>query len=86
MTTTRVRPLRSDVREQIVAAAGEEFAERGYAGTSVAQVAARAGCLLIDGICVGALLHKAVMPERRRRVIGRRGGAPPRRPCPAAWC
>jgi AcrR family transcriptional regulator len=43
MTTTRVRPLRSDVREQIVAAAGEEFAERGYAGTSVAQVAARAG-------------------------------------------
>ena len=43
MTTTRVRPLRADVREQIVAAAGEEFAERGYAGTSVAQVAARAG-------------------------------------------
>jgi AcrR family transcriptional regulator len=43
MTTTRVRPLRSDVREQIVAAAGEEFAERGYVGTSVAQVAARAG-------------------------------------------
>jgi AcrR family transcriptional regulator len=43
VTTTRVRPLRSDVREQIVAAAGEEFAERGYAGTSVAQVAARAG-------------------------------------------
>jgi AcrR family transcriptional regulator len=43
MTTTRVRPLRSDVREQIVAAAGEEFATRGYAGTSVAQVAARAG-------------------------------------------
>ena len=43
MTTTRVRPLRSDVRDQIAAAAGEEFAERGYAGTSVAQVAARAG-------------------------------------------
>ena len=43
MTTTRVRPLRSDVREQILAAAGEEFAERGYVGTSVAQVAARAG-------------------------------------------
>ena len=43
MTTTRVRPLRSDVREQIVVAAREEFAERGYAGTSVAQVAARAG-------------------------------------------
>ena len=43
MTTTRVRPLRADVREQIVAAAGKEFAERGYAGTSVAQVAARAG-------------------------------------------
>ena len=43
MTTTRVRPLRSDVRDQIVAAAGEEFAERGYGGTSVAQVAARAG-------------------------------------------
>ena len=43
MTTTRVRPLRSEVREQIVAAAGEEFAERGYGGTSVAQVAARAG-------------------------------------------
>lgn len=43
MTTTRIRPLRSEVREQIVAAAGEEFAERGYAGTSVAQVAARAG-------------------------------------------
>ncbi|HEY0237802.1 MAG TPA: TetR/AcrR family transcriptional regulator [Friedmanniella sp.] len=42
-TTTRVRPLRSDVREQIVTAAGAEFAERGYAGTSVAQVAARAG-------------------------------------------
>jgi AcrR family transcriptional regulator len=42
-TTTRVRPLRADVRDQIVAAAGEEFAERGYAGTSVAQVAARAG-------------------------------------------
>ena len=42
-TSTRVRPLRSDVREQIVTAAGEEFAERGYAGTSVAQVAARAG-------------------------------------------
>ena len=43
MTTTRVRPPRSEVREQIVAAAGEEFAERGYVGTSVAQVAARAG-------------------------------------------
>ena len=43
MTTTRVRPPRSEVREQIVAAAGEEFAERGYGGTSVAQVAARAG-------------------------------------------
>lgn len=43
MTTSRVRPLRADVREQIVAAAGEEFAERGYGGTSVAQVAARAG-------------------------------------------
>ena len=43
MTTTRVRPLRAEVREQIVAAAGEEFAERGYVGTSVAQVAARAG-------------------------------------------
>lgn len=42
-SSTRVRPLRSDVREQIVAAAGQEFAERGYAGTSVAQVAARAG-------------------------------------------
>ena len=42
-TSTRVRPLRADVREQIVAAAGAEFAERGYAGTSVAQVAARAG-------------------------------------------
>jgi AcrR family transcriptional regulator len=43
MTTTRVRPLRSDVREQIVAAAGAEFAARGYVATSVAQVAARAG-------------------------------------------
>ncbi len=43
MTTTRVRPLRSDVREQILVAAGEEFVERGYVGTSVAQVAARAG-------------------------------------------
>jgi len=43
MSTTRVRPPRSEVREQIVAAAGEEFAERGYVGTSVAQVAARAG-------------------------------------------
>ncbi|RYZ30923.1 MAG: TetR family transcriptional regulator, partial [Propionibacteriaceae bacterium] len=42
-STTRVRPLRSDVREQIVVAAGAEFSERGYAGTSVAQVAARAG-------------------------------------------
>lgn len=42
-TSTRVRPLRADVREQIVAAAGAEFAEHGYAGTSVAQVAARAG-------------------------------------------
>lgn len=43
MSTTRVRPLRSDVRAQIVAVAGEEFVERGYAATSVAQVAARAG-------------------------------------------
>lgn len=43
MTTTRVRPLRADVREQILVAAAEEFAERGYVGTSVAQVAARAG-------------------------------------------
>ncbi|MGI3779693.1 MAG: TetR/AcrR family transcriptional regulator [Janthinobacterium lividum] len=43
MSTHRVRPLRSDVREQIVFAAGEEFAGRGYVGTSVAQVAARAG-------------------------------------------
>jgi AcrR family transcriptional regulator len=43
MTTTRVRPLRSDVRDQILAAAGEEFTERGYVATSVAQVAARAG-------------------------------------------
>ena len=42
-TSTRVRPLRADVRDQILAAAGEEFVERGYAGTSVAQVAARAG-------------------------------------------
>ena len=42
-TSSRVRPLRADVREQIVAAAGAEFVERGYAGTSVAQVAARAG-------------------------------------------
>lgn len=40
---SRVRPLRADVREQIVSAAGAEFAEHGYAGTSVAQVAARAG-------------------------------------------
>ena len=39
----RVRPLRADVREQVLAAAREEFGERGYAGTSVAQVAARAG-------------------------------------------
>lgn len=43
MTTTRVRPLRSDVREQVLAAARDEFAEHGYAGTSVAQVALRAG-------------------------------------------
>jgi AcrR family transcriptional regulator len=42
-TSTRVRPLRADVREQIVTAAATEFAEHGYAGTSVAQVAARAG-------------------------------------------
>lgn len=42
-TSTRVRPLRADVRDQILAAAGAEFVERGYAGTSVAQVAARAG-------------------------------------------
>ena len=31
------------MREQIVAAAGAEFVERGYAATSVAQVATRAG-------------------------------------------
>jgi len=43
MTHTRVRPLRSDVRDQIVEAARAEFAEHGYAGTAVAQVAARAG-------------------------------------------
>jgi AcrR family transcriptional regulator len=43
MTHTRVRPLRSDVRDQIVEAARAEFAEHGYAGTSVAHVAARAG-------------------------------------------
>ena len=43
MTHTRVRPLRADVRDQVVAAAREEFAEHGFAGTSVAQVAARAG-------------------------------------------
>ena len=42
-TSARVRPLRSDVRDKILAAAGEEFVERGYGGTSVAQVAARAG-------------------------------------------
>ena len=42
-STARVRPLRADVREQIVQAAREEFVEHGYGGTSVAQVATRAG-------------------------------------------
>lgn len=40
---TRVRPLRSQVRTQILRAAREEFGEHGYAGASVAQVSARAG-------------------------------------------
>jgi AcrR family transcriptional regulator len=42
-TPGRVRPRRTEVREQVVAAAREEFGAAGYAGVSVAQVARRAG-------------------------------------------
>ena len=42
-TAGRVRPRRAEVRDQIVAAAREEFGGAGYAGVSVAQVARRAG-------------------------------------------